>query len=198
MRMRVRGRRHVEDMLLQNGSIIIVPLDDEAGSSAQLWLRPGHGRLRNQSLCLWMVLGTQGSSMITSAAATAVAAQHEPHAAIAMHQLLRARFIVIVAIEVHSGLQQQQPLFLLRRRQSVVVRRRRRWLQARPDDVREVACLIGRRQPKEVAHDTTDVTIYYILWVDQNLNSGSVCCRQKFKEAKELLTRIDLTCMEIE
>ena len=82
--MRVRGHRHVQDMLLQNGTIV-VPLD-EAGS-AELWLRPGH-ELRNQSLCLWMVLWTQGSSMITSAAATAVAAQQERHAAIAIHQLL--------------------------------------------------------------------------------------------------------------
>lgn len=86
------GHRYVRDnVLLQHGSIV-VPLDEAGttGSAAQLWLRPGHGRLRNQSsLCLWMwmVLWTQGSSsMITSAAATDVAAQHEPHAAIvAMH-----------------------------------------------------------------------------------------------------------------
>jgi hypothetical protein len=65
-----------------------------------------------------MVLWTQAGSMITSAAATAVASQHEPHAAIAMHKLLlplRARFVMIVATEVHSAcLQQQQPIFLRR------------------------------------------------------------------------------------
>jgi hypothetical protein len=105
-----------------------------------------------------MVMWTQRSCMIASAAATAVAAQHElHHAATAMHQLLlrlqlRARFIVIVATEVESSLQQQQRLFLRQmmgarradgrgsrsgRRQSVVVWRWR--LQALPDDVREVA-----------------------------------------------------------
>src|SRR5688572_25497681 len=74
------------------------------------------------------------------------AANHEPHAAIAMHQQL------LLFLRQMMGAQRAMAADSWGRsaqRQPVV--RRRLLLQARPDDVGEVA-LIGRRQPEEVTH----------------------------------------------